>query len=200
MWSPFDTTRGRAAWSAAAGLVILWWVFTVLAGGSVMFNAPGQTLSQTLKDIAADFPSCVWPGLFGPDSNPIVGVIFQFGPWFAVAAWCVCLVRWRTRRARLIAVTASMLLPCPIAVVAPHMVLAAPVAALLATGHTWDGEQYEELGLGSAVGLWWYLHLVLFACTAVRKVSITGECPACRYSTAGLTTPVCPECGTPTSA
>jgi hypothetical protein len=196
MWSPFDSMRGRLAWSCAAGLIITWWVFVVLAAGSVQFFAQGQTLAKTMSDIAADFPSCVWPGEFGLASNRMVGIILQCGPLFAVAAWWLCLVQWRTRRARLLAAAGSMLIPCPLAVIAPHLVLLAPLAAIRQMDSTWDGEEYEETGLGAAVGLWWYLHLVLLAYTATKKVTTKGECPKCRYSTAGLTTPVCPECGT----
>jgi hypothetical protein len=196
MWSPFDSRRGRVVWSTVAALVVAWWVFVLLAAGSVPFFAPGLTLAMTLKEIAARFPDCVWPGACGSDSNPFIGVTMQCGPLFALAAWCLCVVRWRTRRTRLLAVAGSMLLPCPLAVIAPYMVLLMPLAALARMGSTWDGEEYEETGVIAAVGLWWYLHLVLLAYTATKKVKIIGECPKCRYSTAGLTTPVCPECGT----
>jgi hypothetical protein len=196
MRTSFDSTRGRVAWSVAAVFVLVWWEFMILAADATAFYAPTHTLKQTLAGIASGFPEHVWPGAMGRDSNPFIAFFSQLGPFVALLSWCGCLIKWERRRTRALAVVTSMLAPMPMAIIAPPLVLLAPIAALVRLGSHWDGETYEELGWCSGLGLWWYLHLGLLCHTFLHKLPRRPGCPKCGYSTAGLKVPVCPECGT----
>jgi tRNA(Ile2) C34 agmatinyltransferase TiaS len=61
------------------------------------------------------------------------------------------------------------------------------------TGESWEGFEVAVAG----ASLWWFMLLPLLVVTALRGMpnDNNSHCPACGYSTIGLSGNRCPECG-----
>jgi peptidoglycan/LPS O-acetylase OafA/YrhL len=156
------------------------------------------TFPEVLARIAHGGWEMFWPGEFG--HGDVLGIWVQLSPLLALLLWVPCLVPWRTRARRVAALVLALLIPAWFVAVAwpldPQTFdISRTLACIFDVG---TGEEWQEACVAlPAMTLWWLLLLPLIVLTSWRRVGRLSDsrCRVCGYSTIGLTTNVCPECG-----
>lgn len=193
-----ETFRSRILWSVPASMIIALWAIGVLGAAATSFPVP-YTFPEALGKIAHGGWRMFWPGEFGECRgwHRLIFWPLQVSPLTAAALWCPCLVPWRTRARRITALAAALLVPGWFVVLMPWADIAWSNAwsCLFGVGY---GEDWQDGDVAFiAAILWWCLLLPNVFIAAMRRVPVPGEarCLACGYSTIGLPTAICPECG-----
>jgi len=187
-------------WSVAVGFIIVMWTIGVLGAGTTGFIQQ-YTFVEVLREIATDDGSMFWPGEFG--GYRWQGSLIQVSPILPLLMWPLCIMRSLRWWQRLTLLTLA-LAPTLLAIYHPAAFVMAPVLLASIFGTT-DGEYWQD---GSvvfpAMSLWFWMIIVLMVLTVVHGRSVKpNSCPTCGYSTIGLPSDICPECGasiTPSAA
>jgi hypothetical protein len=190
---PSDSPISRLIWSVAAGTLILIWMAFLFGGASVPFNTP-MTFGQVLQRLSQPEIKWVWPGDFG---HHLIGAWLQAGPWLALILWPLCLIQWKTRSATLLSVLGIFILSSGLVLIFPPILVIAPLGGLKVLMGAQDGETWEESFADlTGMALWAWLILFMTLMTSIRCLNRRAPvCVHCGYSTMGLPSRICPECG-----
>lgn len=194
---PPESWRSRLIWSIPAAFILALWTIGVLGAAVTRFPDP-YTFPEVLSRISGGGRDMFWPGEFGRGGLD-EGTWVQLSPMLALIFWLPCLIPWRSRARRVAALVVALLIPAWFAPLAwaldPetfHISRSSDCIFGVATGEEWQ----EACVVLPAMTLWWALLVPLIVLTSRGRIAGEDECPACGYSTIGLTGCACPECGT----
>lgn len=191
---PWESPRARLLWSIPALSILIVWQYGILAAGATSF--PVSYTPLELPGVIWDAGRRAWwPGEYGLYARWWMREE-QIAPFIAVVAWCLCLVPWKKRRARIAFIAAAAVLPGWLIASFPHMLVLWPAILPLGLFSSWAGEEYQDgIIMYPAMAAWWWFTAPLFILAVCRKDKPRAECSSCGYSTVGLRSGVCPECG-----
>ncbi len=190
---PWAGARSRLVWSVIPALLTAWWVLGNLAGEVTVFSQM-YTFPGMLKAL---WSAGVWKSAMSSMSGWSAEEVLMRWGWLAllITLWTIVVFVRGLRTRRVVAILFLAASAWPFFFMPLQCVLA-PLISLQAVFATADGETYQDWGLQFGTLAPWGVLGSLCVVYSWLERPPAGVCRTCGYSLAGLTTAVCPECGT----